>query len=80
MKLRVMVRGFLRGRQVFEQPRLVDDEMTGRLAEEHVNAMVMGEIDSIELEFLDEPDANERFFRIGTNPQDMVMPIRVDLD
>lgn len=32
----------------------------------------------IEIEFLDEPDVNQRFFRMGTDPTLMVLPQRID--
>jgi hypothetical protein len=40
--------------------------------------MAAGTLDMIELEFLDEPNQLERYYRFGVNPDGMVMPIEVD--
>jgi len=39
----------------------------------------LGRLIMIELEFLDEPNPLERFFRFGSDPSGMVMPIKVIL-
>jgi hypothetical protein len=82
MTIRLMVRGYL-GRVIqFEKPCEVDSEAMAALlpglAEEHANAMAEGRLGRIEIEFLDEPDVNERFFRIGVDPSGMVMPVGVN--
>lgn len=50
-----------------------------KLAAKHAKAMVAHELHMIEIEFLDEPNPLERFFRFGTDPSGMVIPIAVDL-
>ncbi len=81
--IRLAIRGYA-GRPVqfeermeLEEPGLED--VVGQMAEAHAGAMAAGLLNMIEIEFLDEPDPNERFFRIGTSPSGMVMPIEVNL-
>lgn len=83
MRVRLAIRGFAEGVQVFEDLLDLDEEaldnLLPELAEKHGHAMAAHELHIIEIEFLDEPDPLQRFFRIGTDPRHMVMPIRVDL-
>jgi hypothetical protein len=80
---RVIARTFLRGEIVSEDlmrvHKTATDELIAQIAERHARACAAGTIDMVELEFLDEPDPADRFFRIGTNPDGMVMPIGIDL-
>jgi hypothetical protein len=83
MNLRIMIRGYL-GRDIkFKQPLMVEnsefDNALEHLAAAHAKALAAGDIDMIEFEFLDEPDPNERYFRMGTKPTGMVAPMRVNL-
>lgn len=51
------------------------------LAEEHATRLLAlpgGEKHMIEIEFLDEGNSLQRFFRIGTDPRMMVQPIEVN--
>jgi hypothetical protein len=48
------------------------------LAEKHV-ILAGAEPVMVELEFLDEPNVNQRFFRVGTDPTGMVRPIALNL-
>ena len=78
--MRVIVRGFLKGDHVFSDHQEIDPEDDGlirRVADQHIRMTAAGEVDMIEIEFLDEPDPNQRFFRIGTNPARMVAPVRI---
>jgi hypothetical protein len=83
MTVRLAIRGFAGREKQFEDRVDVDtDEMwkiLPALAEKHANALSSHELHMIEIEFLDEPNENERFFRLGTDPAGMVMPIRVEL-
>lgn len=80
--IRICVRGFIGGVRQFEERVDVSeagDELEG-LAERHaldLFARPGGEKHMIELEFLDEPDPLDRFFRIGTDPEMMVRPLAV---
>lgn len=48
------------------------------LAEKHARLCALRPT-MIEIEFLDEPDVNQRFFRIGTDARGMVRPMQVGL-
>lgn len=77
-----MVRGYAGGRLWFSEPADVDesklDGLLPELAEKHVR--LLPPLHMIEIEFLDEPNQLERFFRFGTDPDAMVIPIAISLD
>jgi len=83
MKVRLAIRGFADGNQKFEERVDVDsehlDELLPAIATKHAKALVEFKLHMIEIEFLDEPAENERYFRIGTDPSAMVLPIGVKL-
>lgn len=76
----VIVRGFLGRRKRFEETlRDVAEADVAALAERHVAELAQGAWDMVELEFPEEPDPLQRYYRMGTNPARMVKPIRIDL-
>jgi hypothetical protein len=83
MVIRLAIRGFLAGKMLFEDLIELDarrlEQLLPDLAEQHATAMVEHRLDMIEIEFLDEPDPLTRFFRLGTDPSGMVVPIAIDL-
>lgn len=79
MKVRLVIRGFIASVKVLEVFTEVrhEGEMTA-LAEEHATYLLGlpgGDLHMIEIEFLDEANPLERFFRIGTDPAGMIIPI-----
>lgn len=84
MRVNLAIRGFANGQQQFEDVVDVDestlDSLLPMLAEKHAAALISHELHMIEIEFLDEPDANGRYFRFGTDPRGMVMPIAFSLE
>lgn len=80
---RIAIRGFASGRIEFEEfADLGDDDIEDllpELATRHGEQMAAHSLHMIEIEFLDEPNQDERFFRFGTDPSWMVAPLRVDL-
>jgi hypothetical protein len=83
MLIHLMVRGFLGRALLFADPLTATEDslrdVLPGLAEQHATAMAEGRLTMIELEFLDEPDPLQRFFRLGTDPSGMVIPIEIDL-
>ena len=83
--IRLAIRGYAAGVLKFEEfEDLLDDdaELDARiaiLANYHAEALAEHRLHMIEIEFLDEPNPNERFFRFGSDPSGMVMPIMVIL-
>jgi hypothetical protein len=83
-KIRLCFRGWKPGAKecAFEERVEVSEAeletVLPRLADRHLKMLAAGGM--VEVEFLDEPDVNRRFFRFGTDPSRMVRPIAVDLD
>jgi len=79
MMTRVVVRGFANGVRMFEEKIDVADEdideLIPRLAEKHAERMAPHKRHMIEIEFPDDPNPEERFFRFGTDPSGMRRPI-----
>jgi hypothetical protein len=79
--MRLAIRVFIRGVQQFEERIDVDpdnlDHVLPELAKQHAGMMAV-QPGMVEIEFLDEPDVDARYFRLGTDPSGMVYPIAVD--
>ena len=84
MIIRLAIRGFLAREKKFEQfvnvPVFELDEVLPSLGERHCRDMAEGVLDLIEIEFLDEPIVSQRFFRISTTPDGMLVPVVWDMD
>src|SRR5262245_29387896 len=81
-QFRVIIRGFLGKTVVFEEhlERTMNqlDDLLPELGEKHAKSMAAGKLHMIELEFPDMP-LEDRFFRFGTHPAGMVIPIRFEI-
>ena len=79
----IIVRGYANGILKFTEPLSLDEEDIKNIlplyAERHAAAMAAHTLHMIEIEFLDEPDPLQRFFRFGTDPGGMVAPMQVKL-
>lgn len=82
MKLRVGIKIFIDSTMVgSEELEIEEAEITKTveaLAKKHAKAIVARK-HMIEFEFLDEPDVEQRFLRVGTDPAGMVKPVAIDL-
>lgn len=81
MTFRLNVRVFITGVLASEERVDVLDNALDKIVElagKHGEIMA-GRPGMVEIEFLDEPDVNRRFWRIGTDPAGMRDPIAVDL-
>src|SRR5215471_1809380 len=83
MALKLIIRGFTKGCLLFADRLEVNDQdiedVIPWLVEKRWQILVDHPRHWIEIEFLDEPDPAQRFFRFGTDPNGMVMPIEIDL-
>jgi hypothetical protein len=81
--IRLAIRGYSGRAVVFEDKIEVTirnlDKLLPKLAERHATKLAVHELHMLEIEFLDEPDEQQRFFRFGTDPSGMVMPIEIPL-
>ena len=71
---KIAVRGYAGGVKVFEE--IVDDDSD--MAQQHIKRVAHHPRHMIEIEFLDEPDPLERFFRFGTDASGMINPKEVE--
>jgi len=81
--IHLAIRGYAAGVLQFEDLLEAGEdklqELLPDLAGKHVEALLEHRLHMIEIEFLDEPNPVARFFRFGSDPSGMVMPIMVIL-
>ncbi len=79
---RIAVRCWAGGELLWiERVTIDDDSAVPNLVEKHARSLRHEQRPHmLEIEFLDEPDPLQRFFRFGTDPRGMRAPIAVDLD
>ena len=79
--LRIAIRGFADGELKFcERHEIAANQIDAYLpaiATKHAEALRTDRLHMVEIEFEDEPNENERFFRLGTDPRGMVAPIAI---
>jgi len=75
--MRVAVRGFAKDMLIFEEILDTAQYDLTNLARDHVQKMTAYPDHMIEVEFIDEPDNPYRFFRFGTDPSRMAIPLRL---
>lgn len=79
MKVRLCIRGYGDGHLIFKERVEADEEDIRRIGEEHTKMLGRFERGMIEIEFLDELDPHQRFYRVGNDPSMMVNPRRSKL-
>jgi hypothetical protein len=82
--IRICVRGWKAGVLAFEERLEMRDvaemeRLLPAIAERQIERLLSAPC-LIEIEFLDEPDVNQRFFRFGTDPTRMARPLAIDLN
>lgn len=79
LAIRVFVDGIRQSEDRLELELDALDTLMPDLASKHA-AMMATRRGMVEIEFLDELNPDQRFFRIGTDPAGTVLPPAVDLD
>ena len=83
MTIRLAFRLFGSGNLIHEERLVVlsehIDKLIPQLMQEHLARLASYPENMIEIEFLDEPDPLQRYFRLGTDPRGMAAPAAVRL-
>lgn len=78
--IRLMVRGYSGPALLFQEKIEVEsEEDLSPLAKVQMERLIGHPENMVEIEFLDELDPKQRFFRFGSDPRRMRNPIGVDL-
>jgi hypothetical protein len=78
LAIRVFVNGVKQSEERLDAPMDKLDQVLPQLAEKHADMMALAP-GMVEIEFLDEPDFEKRFFRMGTDKRSMREPMAIDL-
>ena len=82
--VRIAIRGFADGELKFEDRIDLPRRLSKRSFPAWPRSTRPGagayNLSMIEVQFLDEPDPEQAFFRFGNDPRGMVRPVAVDLD
>jgi hypothetical protein len=77
--IRLAIRAFSGKTKLFDERIECEEKELDTLAERQIKRLIEYPKHMLEIEFLDEPDLNQRFFRFGTDPRGMVLPISIKL-
>jgi hypothetical protein len=81
MRVRIRVRGYGNGNLIFDQKLNVEDTDLDHVAAAQMERLLpYRDSNMVEIEFLDELDPKQRFFRFGTDPSRMVQPHAINLE
>jgi len=82
--VRITIRAFAHDRLLFTDSLEVSagaiEKVIPALAEKHLDCLADYPQHMIEIQYLDEPDPLQRYFRFGTDPAGMVRPVAVNLE
>lgn len=79
--IRLRVRGYGKGALIFQEKVEVacEADLDPLVKEQMERLLPFADQSMVEIEFLDELDPKERYFRFGTDKSRMVSPIAIDL-
>ena len=81
MIIRTRIRSYAGAQLISQEYQQIDsaniDKAACKMIEKHSAMLLRYPQFLIEVEFLDEPDVNQRFFRIGNSPVGMIDPRRL---
>jgi hypothetical protein len=80
--MRVCIRGKAGNNLLFEDTLNFDEDLDAieAMVQKHTPYLLANPLHVIEFEFLDEPDPLQRFFRLGTDRDHMVIPILINFN
>lgn len=77
--IRLRIRAFSGKTKLFDERIECEEHELDAIAERQIKRLVDYPKHMIEVEFLDEPNVNQRFLRFGSDPTGMVQPFCIKL-